>query len=160
MKTIQLLLSELEQHNTIPHRAAAAAFGALLPAWERELAVGKPAHKLLADIDNVISLLLRAQLEAGQVLLVNVPTQALSQLDKFNSGNDYQFVPESGESSVWIAMGDNVVAHISQVGGQVAVGLHANHELCTDEPLESCVLSQRTAKSFIRQTLRESEVRA
>ena len=160
MKTLQTLLADMAQHNTIPHRAATAAFGTLIPAWENELANGEPTHKLLADIDNVIALLLRAQQEAAQMLFTNVPTPALSQVDKFKAGNDYKFEPKSGESSVWIEMGDHVVAHISHVSGQVAVGLHANHELCADEPLESCVLSQRTAKAFINQTLRESEANA
>lgn len=156
MKTLQSILSGLAQQDSIPHNAAAAALGALIPVWERELANGEKTVNLLSDIDSVIALLLRVQQEAGQMLFTDVPTPALQQKDKFNAGNDYKLDPQSGNASVWIEMG-SIIAHLSHVGHQVTVGLHANHELCTDEPLESCVLSQTSARSFIRQTIRESK---
>lgn len=153
------LLAAVASQNTVPANAAAAALIPLLIAWERELANGQPATNMLSDIDNVIALLLRFQQDAGQLLFTNVPTPALKQVNRFEAGNDYKLDPQSGECTVWIEMG-NIVAHLSHVSGRVAVGLYANHELCTDEPLDACVLSQATATQFIEQTIQECEVAA
>jgi hypothetical protein len=157
MKTFDSLLAALASQGTLAANAAADALVPLLLAWERESANGKPAHELLSDIDGVIALLLGFQRQAAHMLFTSVPCPALQQVGKFEAGNDYRLDPTSGETGVWIEMG-SVVAHVSNVGGRVAVGLHANHELCTDEPLESCVLLQHTARAFIEQSLRESEV--